>query len=340
MQKIALVTGAAGLVGGELTQQLLSQKGQWEVHCAIRGEGAGERLAKKLETIGFSIDSVKVHFVDLEDFEQVSSMIADILPEVVFHTAAKVSLSDKDGEKMVQGNVDITHFIVKSLLEIKNAERDPLLVHVSSIAAFGTTDPKGMIDESTPFTDITHASAYARSKFLSQNDVIKASKIGLKTVIVNPSVVVGINSGLGQMQTLFEMIRKGIPFYPNGLMGYVDVRDVARAMIILSSEPRSWGEMYCLNGANLTFRDMITVFGAPFKRQKPNVPIGKCMLTIARGATWIYGKITGKKQLITKSIVDYMTQKASYDGSKIENAIPSFKYTKIENTAQYIADNL
>ncbi len=52
-------------------------------------------------------------------------------------------------------------------------------------------------------------SAYARSKFLGENEVWRGFEQGLRVVIVNPSVILGPgrwNSGSGQ---LFSIVSKG-----------------------------------------------------------------------------------------------------------------------------------
>jgi len=56
---------------------------------------------------------------------------------------------------------------------------------------------------------------------------------GLEAVIVNPSIIIGPGvRGKGSM-AMFDKIAKGLKFYTRGVTGYVDVRDVVKAMIIL-----------------------------------------------------------------------------------------------------------
>lgn len=339
MQRV-LITGAAGLVGAELTMQLAAQNNYIDIHCALRDELAQERLAAKLRRCGIPSAKITPHFVDLECFEEVLHLVQSVKADVVFHTAARVSLLEKDNEPLVESNVDMTHFVVESLLDLKKSGLDPLLVHVSSVAAFGKSDARGVIDETTPVVDVAHMPAYARSKFLCQNDVLRASKMGLKVVMVAPSVILGPNNGHGQMDGLFAIIAKGLNCYTDSQMGYVDVRDVARAMIQLSENPETWGTIYCLNGKNMSFRDLIYELGKPFARKRPSIRLGRRRLRFAARLLLMISKKGGKKPILTLSLVDYLTEKVQYDGSKIEKALPQFTYTPIEETAQYIARNL
>lgn len=342
-----LVTGAAGLLGSHVVM-LLAEQGAIEVHCAVRSNEAKQRLVAKLEKEGVSTDKIVFHTVDLQDYAEVRAMIDEVSPEVVYHTAARVALDTDtvaEGEMMVSSNVDMTHFLTDAMIEHKAARgTDPLLVHVSSIAALGTQDPRGIIDENTPFTDISHASPYARSKFLSQNDVQRASKLGLRTVTVCPSVIIGLNGGRGKMLQLFQSIKSGVPFYTYGSMGYVDVRDVAHAMVLLAEKVQKEGEngeIYCLNGANLTFREFITIFGVPFARQVPKIGVSRGVLTAIGRAVSVWCKITHTKPLMGANTVRYLNEKAAYDGSKILKALGGeFSYTPIEETAAYVAKNI
>lgn len=336
----SLITGAAGLVGSYTVLELLGSSPEREIHCTIRTESSKKRLATKLEAYGLSLDRVVCHTVDLEDFSAVSALIQEVEPHVVYHTAATVSLDADGGEQMVRGNVDMTHFVVEALLDLKNNEAsrvDPLLVHVSSVATLGNSNLDQKIDHTTPFVDIVSASPYARSKFLSQNDVLRASKLGLKVVIVNPSVILGLNSEQSKMRSLFLMISRGMPFYTSGQMGYVDVRDVARSMVMLAQEPKSWGESYVLNGATLSFREFITIFGSPFSRRAPRIGLENWVVRVIERGAWVWSKVKGSRALIP---IGYLTLRRDYDGSRIEQALPHFKYRPIQQTATYIARNL
>lgn len=341
MTQRSLITGAAGLVGAQTVIELLGDaQVEHEIHCTLHSAGSKERLATKLEACGLSIERVVCHWVDLEDFAAVNELIEQIEPNVVYHTAAQVSLDEADGSQMVRRNVDMTHFLVEALLALKNSSTigfDPLLVHVSSVAALGNTDSRGKIDHNTPFVDIASASAYARSKFLSQNDVLRAFKLGLNVVIVNPSVIIGIDILPSKMRTLFSMIARQMNFYTSGQMGYVDVRDVARSMVLLAKEPKSWGEIYILNGSTLTFREFITIFGSLFSRRAPRIGVANWAVKLIEWSAWGWSRIFGGKALIPRG---YLTLKRDYDGSRIEHTLPHFKYRPIEQTAIYIAHNL
>lgn len=324
----ALVTGAAGLVGSEVVRQLTARG--VDVVCAVRGKAAQDRLERRLGV------AARCEYVDLEDFQQVRSLIQRVEPQVVFHTAAKVaigdSVADASGQRMIEGNQDMTHFVCEAMLE----QGQGLLVHVSSIAALGTEAE--LIDETTPFTDFDGASAYTRSKFLCQQEVARAGKLGLRTVVVCPSVVLGVGSGVGQLDLLFGWIRRGLAVASRGEMGYVDVRDVARAMIVLSELKAAEGEVFVLNGANLSFAQFVETFGKPWGKGAPKYRVGRGVFRVAGVGCRVWAAVFGGKPLVTRAVADYLCGRARYDGAKISRVVPEFSYTPIADTAHYVAE--
>ncbi|MEF9949633.1 MAG: NAD-dependent epimerase/dehydratase family protein [Mucinivorans sp.] len=352
MNRCALITGAAGLVGGyliaELLRRSLGANSVGKIHCVVRGEASSLATTEGLLAMGCSSDAiaerVEYHILDLESSVLVKELVDRVRPDVVFHTAAKVdvgaSSGSKAGEAIVRNNVLITHILLETLLSLRQEGVDPLLVHVSSVAAFGTADPRGVIDHMTPFVDIGAASPYARSKFLSQNDVLRAQKIGLRVVVVCPSVIVGLGRGGGAMERMLILASRGMQFYTRGAMGYVDVRDVARAMVLLSLTPSAEGKIYCLNGANVGFREFFTIFGAPFDRRAPRIGLDKWVVDcVGRLSLW-WSFFTWQRPLLSLFVAKQLSEQVRYDGSAIELSLPDFSYTPLSDTAQYVAENL
>lgn len=339
--KKALITGGGGLVGSHLALQLLKSTG-WEVHSTLRTSTSGAKLSEALRFDGFSIDQLTVHAVDLQDEQQVCELMDAVKPDVVFNAAAIVSLAGvSNDDRLVSANVDMTHFVVEAMLK---AENRALLVHVSSIATFGHREDGGLIDETCMVDDIVATSAYTRSKFIAENDVWRASKMGLRVVVVNPSIILGISgagSEFGGLQDVFRLMARGIPFYTSGVVGYVDVRDVARAMEILALDEKTWGERYCLSSENLSYRSFIGKFANAFGKRAPWFFVPRWLLKIGVWAMGVWSKSRCQKPLLEPFMVGFMTTKSFYDGSKIERVLDTkFSYTPISESTIYIAKRL
>ena len=313
-----LITGATGLIGSHLVVELL-RAGWSNVAVMLRSEGSKRRLEEILSRYGVS--GVEYVMVDTNSFEQIRDAFSG--RDIVFHCAAIVDIQGSQ-EQIVSSNVELTEYVVDSCLECGAS-----LVHISSIAALGTASYPEQTNEQTPFTSIATAAAYSRSKFLSENIVWRGVKQGLRAVVVNPSVVLGTGGKSGaEVEMLLGVARRfSIPFYTDGIVGYVDVVDVARAMRLLAEKPEAWGERYILSGHNLSFRQIIGLVNRVVGRRLPFIRVG-------RGALVVASLII---PVIRKHMIKYLTSKSLYDGSKIERAV-GLEYTPIEETMRRISD--
>src|SRR5690606_6366888 len=107
------------------------------------------------------------------------------------------------------------------------------LCHISSIAAFGRPSLKEMekveqvdIDETQMWVNSGTNSHYAITKYQGECEVWRGTAEGLNTVIVNPSIILGESAWNQSSTKLFKYIYDGRPFYPEGFLNYVDVKDV------------------------------------------------------------------------------------------------------------------
>ena len=94
------------------------------------------------------------------------------------------------------------------------------------------------ITEETYWTPSKRKSGYSLSKFFSEMEVWRGIEEGLDAVIVNPSIIMGPGNWEIGSPKLFQSIWKGLNYYTKGISGFVDVRDVVKAMILLMEETR------------------------------------------------------------------------------------------------------
>ena len=326
-----LVTGATGLVGSYLVAGLLSRGDS--VRVMARSVEALGKLEWTLGRSGYGLDMVEVADGEVEDYGQVRDATKDC--DVVFHCAAAVSMS-RDDERLVAANVDMTHHVVAACLE---SPQNPLLVHVSSIAALGNALPGERLAEDSIFENIAAATPYARSKFLSECEVWKGVSMGLNAVVVNPSVVLGPFPGAGGMQKAINYAAvRGIPACTEGVSGYVDVRDVARAMIGLSLDGRTWGKRYVISGHDLSVRELATMLNGAFGHRAPKLRVGRRTLSV------LYGLLRAEQRIFRSKIrvpdfPDLLLGERLYDGALITRST-GFRYSSIENTAAMFRDSV
>ncbi len=333
--KIA-VTGASGFLGGHLVSALVSD-GYADITLLLRDASRLDRVEAivRRETgaaLPASVRAVEVNFNNPGILEEALHGV-----EVVFNCAATVSMGGIPPEELIAGNVEIAAHMVDACLRAEVG----LLVHVSSIAALGEArEGTELIDETCDIQRLNKSSAYSVSKFFSENEVRRGMAKGLKAVIVNPAIILGEGdaSALGSA-CIIPVAAKGLPFYTEGVMGYVDVRDVARAMILLASEPKAVGERFILSAENLSYRDIISMSATEAGRKPPVIKAGQGLLGLASVLERPYALVRRCQRAMTRDVINNLTDKCYYDGGKVTRYV-DFSYTPIKETVRRVVAGL
>jgi dihydroflavonol-4-reductase len=229
---MVLVTGATGHVGNVLVRELLS-RGQRVRAMILPGEGRA------------SLQGLDVEFVegDVRDPTTLERALAGV--ETVYHLAGVISIMPGAEELMRQVNVQGVRNVVQAALRA-GVRR---LVHTSSVHAFQHVPPGVTVDERVPFAPQSPSGAYDRTKAAGTLAVLQAVRQGLDAVIVCPSGIIGPHdyAGSGMGRTILGFSRAKLHFLVDGAYDFVDVRDVARGLILAGERGRT-GETYILSG--------------------------------------------------------------------------------------------
>ncbi|HMZ45271.1 MAG TPA: NAD-dependent epimerase/dehydratase family protein [Chitinophagaceae bacterium] len=170
-----LVTGATGLLGNELIQQLITQ-------------------GKKIRALFYhtnptllheNIEWKQVDILDIVDLEEAMTGITQ-----VYHCAALVSFNKAQKNYLHQINIEGTKNIVNACLQ----EKVEKLLYVSSVAALGRIREDKPIDETMNWTEETSNSEYGKSKYLAEMEVWRGIGEGLNAVIINPTIILGASN--------------------------------------------------------------------------------------------------------------------------------------------------
>jgi dihydroflavonol-4-reductase len=305
-----LITGATGLVGGHLAWHLLQKN---EQIVAIK-RGASKTEALRIIFSSYTtepdefLNRIEWRLADVNDKASLHKAFEGV--SEVYHCAAVVSLGNAD-TSLMDTNLQGT----RNLLDVCMETGIKKLCFVSSIAACGNSENE-VVTEETPWGDEAGKSIYARSKYLSEQEVFKAIARGLNAVIVNPGVILGISGSASGSSLIFTKMRKGMPFYTPGGSAYVDVKDVVRIMIQLM-ESRVSGERYILLSENNTTREIITMIARGFGKPAPFIPVGKKAMLFAGMMMEITGKIFGFSPLIDRSMAKSASNRTLYSNEKI-----------------------
>ncbi|MCC8088116.1 MAG: NAD-dependent epimerase/dehydratase family protein [Rikenellaceae bacterium] len=321
--KKILVTGSTGMLGRELIRQLTAE-GIKPV-LIVRNRSSLDKLYKYLG----QYPEFTVFETELINPIELTKALRGI--DLVFHCAAEVSMNDGT-DNLVVLNTDITSHVVNACIDAGVGK----LVHVSSVAAIGSV--KGRItDEKLYPESLAGWTPYAVSKFYSENEVWRGHRMGLDTVIVNPSVIFGTGSWKEYgTPLLFHVLTKGISIYPTGGTGFVDCRDVASAMILLAETPQAVGRRFILNSENILYKDLITLIAEVMGNKPPRYKVGDKILNLLSSLSGVMFKALGRENILSKNIAELATSRTLYDSSAVTE-LTGFQFRPVRETIEYMA---
>ncbi len=296
--KRVLVTGGTGFIGSNLCAHLNSL-------------GIELRVLRRMNATMRALEGVHAVFFNGDILDEPSVRRASESCDTVIHTAALVSFRKNTREEQFQTNVIGTRNVVSACL----ATGVQRLLHVSSVAAIGHPAEGDMADEETPYNWGT-TSGYKYSKHCAELEVLGGVGRGLHAVMVNPSVVIGERDIHFHGGQIIRDIKRGrIPFYVDGGMNVVHVRDVVRGIIAALEKGRN-GERYILAGENLTHQEIFHRTAALIGGRKPFGRLPTSLLLPFAVLIERTSALFGIKPLITKELAVGATRKNWYSSDK------------------------
>jgi len=298
----AMLTGATGFVGGNLLDLLLERG--WSVRCLVRNREQASRILPE--------DEVELYQGDLRDPDKVLGCAKGC--QVLFHTAADYRLWVPDPENMYCVNVEGT----KNVLNAAASSGVERVVHTSSVGALGIPPDGSPGNEQTPVKLEELVGPYKRSKFLAEQEALRAAGRGLDVVVVNPSTPVGPKDRKPTPtgRTILDFLRGRMPAYVDTGLNLIHVKDVAQGHL-LALEKGKKGEKYILGNLNMSLKEIFQVLaelsGLPAPRIRlPRWPI----LVMAYVECSISKWITHREPRIPLDGVKMAAKKMFFDSSK------------------------
>uniref|UniRef100_A0A0D3FBX5 NAD-dependent epimerase/dehydratase domain-containing protein n=6 Tax=Oryza TaxID=4527 RepID=A0A0D3FBX5_9ORYZ len=276
-KQLVCVTGAGGFIGSWVVKELLIRG------YHVRG------------TARDPADSKNAHLLELEGADQRLSLCrADVLDAAslraafsgchgVFHVASPVS-----------NDPDLVPVAVEGTRNVINAAADMGVRRVVFTSSYGAVhmnpsrSPDAVLDE-TCWSDYEFCkqtdNLYCCAKMMAEMTATEeAAKRGLELAVVVPSMTMGpmlqqtLNFSSNHVARYLMGTKKS---YPNAVAAYVDVRDVARAHVLLYERPEARGRYLCigtvLHRAELLrmLRELFPQYPATAKCEDDGKPMAK-----------------------------------------------------------------
>jgi len=145
---------------------------------------------------------------------------------------------------------------------------------------------------------------------------------------------------------MFKTIWNGMKFYTKGITGFVDVKDVVKAMILLMDKTNfeaAKNQRYLLNSENLSYQNVFCQIADALEKPRPKFNASDLLLEFVWRAAKVVGLITRKPSMITRETVANSNTVYNFDGGKISKTF-GFKYlpiaTSIQQTASFLKHDM
>lgn len=313
-----LVTGASGILGSYICRKL------YEQGIPFKGLVRGSSNRSLLE-------SIPEEFIVTGEMDDILGLEA-ILQEVdtIIHCAGLVSFNRKDKAALYETNVEGTRVLVNACLSTDVQK----IIHISSIAALGRTKKNNLVRENTKWETSKLNTEYAKSKYLGELEVWRASSEGINVNVLNPSIILAPYSWDRSSARLLRFVKNGFPFYPSGNINYVDLRDVADTALKLYKKDVK-DERYILNGGSLSYKVFFEKVAERFGVVPPKIKLNKALAWIGWGLDNFKGFITGRQAMVTKESVRLSFSKSNYDNGKSYGLLEE-GYRSLEDTLNWV----
>ncbi|MEO7444095.1 MAG: SDR family NAD(P)-dependent oxidoreductase [Ferruginibacter sp.] len=316
-----LVTGGAGLLGRELVQQ----------------------LAEDGENIRVIYNNTKPDFSSFKNVELLACDILDVIALeeamkgiiTLYHCAGLVSFHKKDFHRLYKINVEGTANVVNAALDAGVKK----MIHVSSVAALGRIRNGEEVNEDMQWTAKTSNSIYGHSKYLGELEAWRGIAEGLPAVIVNPVIILGPADWEDGSTAIFRSAYNEFPWYTEGVSGFADVRDVAKAMIALMASAIT-DKRYIVSGGNHSYREVFTKAALAFQKRPPYKKVTPMMAKLVTIASKIKSIFIGKPPFLTPETAATAQAVVHFDNTRLLSALPGFQYHSLEDTINYTCNIL
>lgn len=302
-----LVTGATGFIGSNLVRRLVSQ-------------GHKLRVLVRKQSSTLNIDGLPLEIVygDILDKGSLNNALDGC--DCLYHLAAIYDFWTNRPRYVYQVNVEGT----KNIMQIALKKKIKKIIYVSTIIAIGRPKSGGLADENTENEDLSKCSAYGRSKWIAEREVLKMCKEeALPAVVVNSGVPFGERdirpTPTGYL--VINFLKRRYPFYFDGIVSIVDVENVVDGLILAMEKGRI-GERYIItNSQNPTlggfYRMLEEVSGV--KAPKLRMPLWFALLCGKIMNATSYA--TGKKPLLSVEEVKFNMYSTGYNISKAKQEL-------------------
>ena len=326
-----LVTGGTGFIGLHCLQQLLD-KG-YKVRTTIRSESRKQEVLEAMKKHSSNCENLEFYIADLLKDEGWKEAVEG--SKYVLHVASPFFLGEPENEDVfIKPAVEGTLRVLKACADADVQK----VVLTSSFAAVGYGHPreKEVYTEEDWSSVDGEISAYAKSKTLAEKaawefveNLEESKKFDL--TVINPVAVTGpmLTSDIGSSNDfLLKLISGSMPACPKIHMGYIDVRDVAKAHIFSMTEEKTNGERIIVSENEMFFAEVGKTLNEAGFKKSPTKELPNFLVKIM---SFFVGEL--------KTLLSALDRKGDIDKTKAERFF-NWEYISTEQSVTETAQQL
>lgn len=308
-----LVTGATGFVGSHLTRLLAARGERVRVLTRVPKQHS-TRPSTTPSNVFDALAGVSVERAtgDLRNPASLEKALQGV--ERVFHVAADYRLWAADPSEIYESNVAGTRSLLKAAREAGVRQ----FVYTSTVATIAVPRRDGSLpDETANASESEMIGHYKRSKFLAEQEALRAAAEGFPVVIVNPTAPVGPAdwkpTPTGKI--ILDFLNGKMPAYVDTGLNVVAVEDVAQGHLLAAERGRT-GERYILGGRNMTLKEILDVLAQITGRRAPRLRLPHAVAFAAACADHVFSRAVGREPQIPLDGVRMARHRMFVDSSK------------------------
>ena len=326
-----LVTGGTGFIGLHCLQQLLD-KG-YKVRTTIRSESRKQEVLEAMKKHSSNYENLEFYIADLLKDDGWKEAVEG--SKYVLHVASPFFLGEPENEDVfIKPAVEGTLRVLKACADADVQK----VVLTSSFAAVGYGHPreKEVYTEEDWSSVDGEISAYAKSKTLAEKaawefveNLEESKKFDL--TVINPVAVTGpmLTSDIGSSNDfLLKLISGSMPACPKIHMGYIDVRDVAKAHIFSMTEEKTNGERIIVSENEMFFAEVGKTLNEAGFKKSPTKELPNFLVKIM---SFFVGEL--------KTLLSALDRKGDIDKTKAERFF-NWEYISTEQSVTETAQQL
>ena len=326
-----LVTGGTGFIGLHCLQQLLD-KG-YKVRTTIRSESRKQEVLEAMKKHSSNCENLEFYIADLLKDDGWKEAVEG--SKYVLHVASPFFLGEPENEDVfIKPAVEGTLRVLKACADADVQK----VVLTSSFAAVGYGHPreKQVYTEEDWSSVEGEISAYAKSKTLAEKaawefveNLEESKKFDL--TVINPVAVTGpmLTSDIGSSNDfLLKLISGSMPACPKIHMGYIDVRDVAKAHIFSMTEEKTNGERIIVSENEMFFAEVGKTLNEAGFKKSPTKELPNFLVKIM---SFFVGEL--------KTLLSALDRKGDIDKTKAERFF-NWEYISTEQSVTETAQQL